>query len=179
MAECDYNCVDLPEHEKVNCGNYKKGSIDAIGILECDHAITDFSDATEMEAAVTDGKLHVIKGIKGEFPDPSEVEGENVVGSEPNILDGFDNVANWLDFNVNSANDNLYKALNKRSAFLILFNKAEEEILVIEKKVRYTAKPANNPQSPNEKQRYSVVAKWKSNVDEFPARYTAPAGVFE
>jgi hypothetical protein len=179
MADCDYNCVDLPYHEKVQCGNYKKGSIDAIGILNCGHEITDFSLAAQYTSAITAGDLRIIKGIKGELPDPSPVEGENTVGSEANILDGFDNVLNWLDFNVNSANDDFYEKLNQRSAYVILFNKEENEVRVIERKTRFTALPANNPQSPTEKQRYSVVAKWKSNVDQFPVAYTAPADIFE
>lgn len=177
MATCDYNCTELPEHELVACGQYPKGGTSAIGILECDHTIADFGDGTDLQAAIDTGKLTIIKNIKGELPDPSPVEGENVSGCGPeNILDGFDRTATWSDFNVTAANVDFYNALNKRATFLILYHCESETLTVVESKTRYIAH-RSSPASSKQKEKFSVTAKW-SSFDE-PAIYTAPAGIFE
>jgi hypothetical protein len=172
---------DLDDHELLSCG-YRKGGILAIGVLKADHGITDFEDAVETQAAITAGTLKIIKGIKGIYPAPSPIEGENprACGSET-ILDGFDNTVTWKDFNVSALNDVFYAQLN-RSAFtgLIIYYCQEQEIRVIEKEVTFVALTPESPESNKEKQMYNVTAKWSTSVnDEFPVLYDAPAGIYE
>lgn len=180
MASCNYNCTELPEHEKSQCGAYRKGGISAIGVLECDHSITDFSNASQTYAAITGGKLTLIKGVKAEFPNASPIEGENPIAcGAATIFDGIEYTLNIKDFNVTGSNDSFYEALNKRTSYLILYYCQEEEVRVVEKQVSWTALPAMSPESNREKQMYTITAKWTSNVDEFPVLYTAPSGIYE
>lgn len=180
MASCDYNCTELPEHEKVQCGAYKKGAIGTLGVLECDHSITDFTDTTQTNEAISTGKLTLIKGVKAEFPASSPIEGENPLAcGASTILDGFDGVINFKDFNVTALNDSFYEALNKRTTYLVIYYCQEEEIRVIEKKVTWAVTPAVSPESNKEKQMYPGTAKWSFGVDEFPVLYTAPSGIYE
>ena len=64
MAICSYNCTDLPDHEQVSCGEYPKGGVSAMGILECDHVITDFTNATQFLDAIANDQLKIIKALK-------------------------------------------------------------------------------------------------------------------
>lgn len=180
MATCQYNCVDLPDHELIDCGAYPKGGILTIGVLECDHNITDFTSAADTNQAITDGELVLIKNIKGTFNEPSEVTGENPIacGSET-ILDGFDFVLAAKDFNVRSENDTFYAALNQRSTYLIWYECETGMIRVVERAVTWMAKPALVPESNKEKQNYILQAMWSGNVDDFPVLYTAPSGVYD
>lgn len=178
MSVCEFE--NLSDHEKLGCG-YRKGGISAVGVLKEDHGITDFSDATEVQDAITAGDLKVVKGIKALYPAAAPIEGENpeACGSET-ILDGFDNTVTWNDFNVSATNDTFYEFLNQSNfSGLILFYCQEDEIRVITKKVSFTALPAQSTTN-REKQFYAVTAKWTSSVeDTFPELYDAPAGIFE
>ena len=177
MATCDYNCTELPEHEQVSCGTYRKGGISIIGILECDHAIADFTDPTDVQDAIDTGKLTLIKNIKGEIPEASPVEGENPVGcGAETVLDGFDRTAIWTDFNVTPDNVDFYNSLNKRTTKLIVHHCDSDTITVVESKVSFVAHRVV-PRTNKEKERFMVTAKW-SAMDE-AAIYNAPAGIFE
>lgn len=177
---CDYNCTELPEHEKVQCGAHRKGGISAIGVLECNHTITDFTSASQAYANILAGKLTIIAGIKGEFAAASPIEGENPEAcGATTILDGFDYVFNFKDFHVTSSNDSFYEALNKRSSYVVFFYCQDDEIRVVERKVVWSILPPISPESNKEKQMYTGTIKWSSDVDEFPTLYTAPDAIYE
>ena len=62
---CSYNCTELDNHDKVQCGAFPKGGISTIAILECDHVITDFSSATQWPDAIDDRDAVLIELIRG------------------------------------------------------------------------------------------------------------------
>lgn len=175
--ECSFE--ELDDHEANNC-QYPKGGISALGVLKTGHGITDFANATQVNAAIADGKLKIISNIKAELPEPSPVEGENPVacGAET-IVDGFDYTVEAKDFNVNSSNDEFHRQLNQSQfAGLILYMCEEEEVRVIERGVNFVSRLVI-PLSNKEKQYYAVTAKWSQSVQtDFPVLYTAPEGVF-
>ena len=122
MAYFEYGCGTLPNHQLLACGVYDRGGISAIGILEADHTIVDYSNASQYTAAIAAGDLKVIKNIRGTVPDASPVEGDNPVGCGPDtILNGFNFTATWQDANTNSANVSFYSQLNTRTTELVLF----------------------------------------------------------
>lgn len=171
---------DLSDHEKNDC-YYPKGGISGVGILKTGHGITDFSNATQVQAAITAGTLKVIKAVKAELPEPSPIEGENPVacGSET-IVDGFDYTFEVTDFNVNENNDEFYRLLNiSQFSGIMFFMCEEEQVRVVENNVSFNARLVI-PRSNKEKQNYLVTAKWSQSVQEsFPVLYDAPAGIFE
>lgn len=180
MPTCDYNCVALPDHEQVDCGQFPKGGIFTVGVLECDHEISDFTSITETNNAIADGKLTLIKSVKASYPEATPVEGENptACGAET-ILDGFDHILDLRDFNVRGENDTFYEALNQRSTFLIWYNCQEQRLRVVEQQVVWAVKPATVPESNKEKQLYVGQIKWSSGVDEFPVLSNAPTGIYD
>jgi hypothetical protein len=170
---------DLDDHEKNDC-YYPKGGVGGAGIPKTGHGITDYSNATQVQAAIDAGDLKIIKNIKAELPEPSPVEGENPLacGSET-ITDGYDYTVEWTDFNVNPINDEFYRKLNlSQFPGLVLYLCEEEQLRVIEQMVSYSARLVI-PRSNKEKQHYLVTAKWSQSVaDEFPVLYEAPDGIF-
>lgn len=177
-----YTCLELGTHEVLPCGDYPKGGISAIGIALADSGLSgaDFSDEALVEAAITAGTFRVIKEIKADMPEPSEVMGDNpVAGGADQILDGFDYTLNIRDANVSASNDTFYPALNQsRGASLVLYFVHEENIRVIEKKVTFAMKPFY-PAGTKEKQMYTGTAKWYADVsDAFPTEMAAPTGIF-
>lgn len=172
---------ELTTHEQLNCG-WRKGGISALGVLKADHGITDFSNATQTNDAITAGNLRIIKSIKGAFPAASPVEGENPVacGSET-ILDGFDFTTTWRDFNVTPDNNEFYRLLNNSEfSGLILYHCEDHELTVIERGVSFVALPAQSPESNKEKRFYEVTAKWSASAnDDFPTLIEdAPDGIY-
>lgn len=176
---CSYNCGDLPTHQKIQCDAWKKGGISAIGVLECDHSITDFSDLGQLQAAVAADKLHWIEAIKAIYPDAAPVEGENPLacGSET-TLDGFNNTITFKDFNVLDENDTFFENLNGRSTMLIWFECKNDIIRVVSEAVSWNVKPAEVPEAHTEKQKYNGTVTWFAEKNSFPVAWAAPAGLF-
>jgi len=174
------DCADVPDHIELGCNEFKKGGISAIAIMECAHTITDFTSASEWNAAIAAGTVKIIKQIKATVPDASPVNGENPVpcGSET-ILDLLEQSITWKDFNVHALNDDFYQQLNLAKRSIAWYYCESEEIRVVNDcNVTFAALPATSPESNREKQFYNVTGSWTSAPDEFPVLYTAPAGVF-
>lgn len=178
MSICTFE--DLTDHEKNDC-YYPKGGISAFGILRTGHGITDFSNASQVQAAITAGTLKLVLNIKGELPEPSPVEGENPLacGSET-IVDGYDYTFEVSDFNVNATNDEFYRLANLSQFKGIVFYMCEEQqVRVVETGVNFISRLVI-PRSNKEKQSYLITAKWSQSVKEpFPVLFEAPAGIFE
>lgn len=179
MGLKNYNCpVVLGSHRPENC-SVKNGGNDAVAVILDDTAITDFTNTTQWNDAIADGTVVLIEKIRGEFPEPSEVKGENIRGCGPSeSLDGFDFTFTFQDANVNGDNDDFYGNLNLLTFCFVWWNCQEDEIRIVEQDVRSVAKPANSPASNKEKQMYTVVFEWSGDPDDFPELSDAPAGIF-
>ncbi len=180
---CSYNCVELPDHEAVQCNLFPKGGVLALGVLECDHEITDFSNEAQLQNAIDDGKLKIIKNIKGIFPpgEPQEGESPTACGSVT-ILDGFNYSFTFKDFNVSSGNDDFYEKVNARSKELIWFEcKAVDGVFKgrpVTETLSWTVSAANVPELNTEKQFYTGQVAWTAGIDEFPTLFDAPEAIF-
>ena len=176
----EYGCGILPEHEQVACGLYLKGGISAVGILESDHTITDFSNPSQYTANITAGNLRIIRNIRGNVPEASPVEGDNPVGCGPDtILNGFNWTAQWMDANATSDNISFYSQLNTRLTYLILYLCGSNEVMVVENPTNYIALPVMVPANNKELQMLNVTARASLQPNDLPQKYTAPAGVFD
>lgn len=175
---CNYNCTDLPTHEQVECGDNLKGGIAGFAYLECDHTITDYSNATQWNTNINNGKAKIFKAIRGEKPEPSPVEGENpnACGGADTQVDTFDRSYEFTDYNVTAGNADVYNALNKRNGHLVVFYCEDQQVEVVEQAVNFVARDVS-PRTRKEKRSYMVTAKW--TAFDMPALYDAPSGIFE
>ena len=149
-------------------------------IFKSTAGVVDWSDAVEVEAAITAGEAVVVGALKAEIPEPSPIEGENTTAcGSATILDGFEWLVSVMDFNVNQANNIFYQKLNtSRYGGVVLYFCEQDEIQIIDENVSFVARPLS-PLSNTEKQRYQVDIKWTSSVnDPFPVIAPAPVGIF-
>lgn len=175
-SSCDYNCASLPEHEQIECGENLHGGISAIGILECDHTITDFTSASEWNTNITSGKANIARQIRGEKPEPSpvEVENPNACGFDT-VLDTFDRTYEFTDDNVSAANQAYYDALNGRTTNLAVYYCQDNDIEVISHPVTWVVRDVS-PRSKKERRTYMLTAKWTAKP--MPEIFAAPSGIF-
>jgi hypothetical protein len=180
MSGSNYCFTDLTDHERVQCGDYKRGGIDAIAIIDTDANISNYSSAAAWQAAIDAENVKIIKGIKAEFPEGSRVEGENPVacGAET-VLDGVDFTLSVKDFNVSAVNDEFWATANGNSYYIAYRLCNEDEIVVIEVPVTVKAVQAVVPMSNKEKQHYPVILEFSVDANWFPARYAEPAAIFD
>lgn len=171
----------LGAHEKFVCGP-KFGGIPGALILKTGHNITDFSNAVQVQAAITAGTAVLVMGIKATVPDATAVEGENPVGcGSETVLDGFDRTITWKDAKITNNNNEFYRQLNSQGGFagIVLYYCQDGSVEVIESRINFAALPANSPESQKEKRLYNVTAKWYQDADDsFGEFFDAPEGIF-
>jgi hypothetical protein len=172
-------CATLPDHVVQACNSYRKGGISAVAIIDTDAAITDFTNATQWQAAITAGTVSIIKNIKATLPKAAAVEGENALacGSQ-NMLDGFDGTFTWKDFNVNADNDAFYGVLNTKRSYFALYYCNEQEIRIVDQLTNFAVPWATAPEGNRDKQMYDATATWFAPADWAPSLVTAPTGIF-
>lgn len=181
MSGINYSCADIGTHERVPCGNYKKGGISVLAFLERDHTITDFTNPSQWTTNINSGKVHLIgyQGFKAEYPDASPVETENPSAcGAANILDAFDHTLNFMDANVVATNDAFWENVNVQLGGLAWYNCVDGTLSVVDKDCTWIVTPANSPYSNKERRRYQGKVTWTSEPNEFPDLYSAPAGIF-
>lgn len=172
------DCANLPDHVEQECNNFPKGGFPAIAIVDKEHTISDWTNATQWQTNISSGNVRLIKRVKGDLPQPSENQVDNPVGcGSEQINDGFNWTFHWTDANVNTANNSFYEQLNVKEAYLVFYNCTQQTIEVVTYNVTFVAKPMG-PASSKEYRYYEVVASWSTAANAFPTIYTAPTGIF-
>jgi len=167
----NYCLTDLPAHEILECNTSLKGGISAVGFLANQNSITDYTSAAQIASAIANGDLKVVKDIKGEVPDASPVEGENLRACGPeNVLDSFDRSLTYMDGAVTDTNITFYNALNRWNGWLVWYNCYEQTLTVVNTNVNVNAFNVV-PNSKKLKQMWKVSIKWDSL--DAPAVYDA------
>ncbi len=179
MSYNDCTFEELGEYEENLC-YFPKGGASAVFVLKEGHGITDFSNATQVNAAITSGDMVIMSKVKGSLGEPAAVEGENPVacGSET-IVDGYDYTYETINMNVNATND-LFMAQLNQSQFSGFgwFLCEQDSVRVVQQTVSFNARLVQDV-SNKIKDRYLVTTKWYQSVqDPLPVLYDAPAGVF-
>lgn len=155
---------------------YALGGIPAAAILDCDHGISDFSNGSQWTAAISAGKVKVIKNIKAEVPDASAVDGESATACGPeNEVYTFDRTAEITDYNVNASNVEFYDKLNTRTFLAAFYLCDTDELLVVEQKCNASARLII-PRTKDERQHFLATIRWRSLKG--PKLFAAPAGIF-
>lgn len=180
MSGLNYCFTNLSDHERVQCGNYKNGGIDAVAIIDSDANISNYSSAAAWQAAINAENVKIVKGIKAELPEPSAVEGENPIGcGSETVLDGFDYSLTMRDYNVSAVNDEFWATANGQQYWIAFRLCNEDEIVVVELPVTVKATQAIVPTSNKEKQHYVVRLEWSADRNWYPSRHAEPAAIFD
>ena len=144
------DCAALPAHIELGCNNYPKGGFPSYAVVDEDSTIVgDWSNSTLWLSQIAAGKIQVANRVKFSMPEPSPQKTDNPVAcGAQQILDGFDWKIEGVDANVNVLNHSFYTTLNKKDAYVVLWNKDQSQIIVIDKLVTFMAYPilpASNP----------------------------------
>lgn len=177
---CNYNCVELPDHEQVQCGNNLTGGINKVALLDCDHTITDWSSQSEWQENIDAGRVKIIQKVRGSIPEPTPVEGENPNGcGAATQVDNYDRTAMFKDYNVTASNIDLYNQANRQQKQLVMYQECQVGgpiIWVIDSGAVYNAFMGVNENN-REKLMFTVNAAWTEF--DMPMFYDAPPVVFD
>lgn len=175
--ECTFE--ELGAYEENLC-YFPKGGASVAFVLKEGHGITDFSNATQVNAAIAAGDMVLMTKVKGSLPEPAAVEGENPVacGSET-IVDGYDYTYEIINMNVNGTNDLFMADLNKSQFSGLGWYLCDQlAVRVVQQTVSFNARLVQDV-SNKIKDRYLITAKWYQAVNApLPVLYDAPVGVF-
>ena len=172
------DCAALGDHVAQDC-LFRKGGFPSMAVINLDHTITNWEDATQWQTNIDSGKVKIANRVKVSVPNPTPVKNDSPIGTGPQqITDGFDWKLEGTDANRNAFNDDFYKSLNLKSVYIVLWNQDESEIIVIDEPARFTASPTF-PASNRERQQYALEAEWSSRPNWFPTTFAEPAGIFE
>lgn len=175
------DCLDdLTDYEVDLCGNDLIPGISAFALVDLDHTISAWDNATQWQTNITAKNAWIIRDGKGNYPTPSPVMVDNPrANGSAQKLQKMDHTFTFEDPNVNDINDTFWKTVNGRNMYLVWYNFEEQQIRVVDDyKVTIVALPAKDDSGSNF-QTYMITCTWQTKPDGFPTLYTAPTGIFE
>jgi len=185
MANCiDYSCNDeLGTHLLNICGDELLGGISAFIFLECNHQLTNASNATQIAAEIAAGRATKVVGIKVGIAKPSPVEIESNVSCGTTKLVTYDRTGTLVDGNVNPSNIGFYNGVFGGRVFggLIMYlcgtieSDQGELVEWIDAAVSFTGGKVT-PNTNNSFQTFEGDFKWRKKT--MPSLHNAPAGIF-
>ena len=184
MSTCINYCTTDPlgDYEIIECANDPVGGLSAALFLECGHSITDPSNATQVNAAITAGEAKLVERCSFTIDAASPVTVESLVPCETPSLVTYDRKGVYKNPNVTPDNITFHDKLfdGRKFGGLILFECATLEdttqyVTWIDSPIKFTGSRIV-PEKNTEFQRFEGEFVWRSKVN--PSRHTAPAGVF-
>lgn len=178
MANCvNYNCAALPSYASNDCNDKLQGGISAIIILECDHTITDPSNATQINADLTSGKARLVEPVQVGIEAASAVEVPSGVSGEEDVVATYERSMSITDPNINDTSIDFYNEILTGRALggVILYEREEGKVTWIDSAVSFKGSRII-PNVVTDIQRFEATMTWKSMAEGL--RYTAPAGIF-
>ena len=176
MANCvNYGCSSLSEHIQVSCDGFLGGVANII-VLNCDHSITDPSDAIEVQAAIDAGEAIVVSGVKVGMDAASAIEVESLVSCQPPKTINYDRSLSFIDESVED-NVGFFNELFAGRAFggVILHLCDADKVVWVDDAVSFQGSVII-PNDNTELIRAEGIGKWKSKTN--PLIYNTPAGIF-
>lgn len=182
MSCTSLNCSELPDHEANDCNVVLPGGSSDIIILECGSNVTDPSDETQIQAAITAGTAKLIENVKFGIALPTSVDAPVTISGEPPQTVTYDRTATIYDANVNAVTMPFYDAVGGgRSIEGIIAYMNSEAVPT----VRFITAPGaikakggyTSPDDSADVQHFELTFSWK-NINN-PTYATAPAGIFD
>lgn len=173
----NYNCADLPDYASNDCNDKLQGGISAIIVLECDHTITDPSNASEVSSNLTSGKARLVEPIQVGVDAASPVEVPSGVAGEEDVVATYERSLSIVDPNINDTSIDFWNEVLTGRALggVILYEREEGTVTWIDSAVSFKGSRII-PNVVTDIQRFEATMTWKSLTEGL--RYTAPAGIF-
>lgn len=182
-----YNCVlDLPTYQVLDCFTYPKSGISGYIVALPGHGITDWSNETQINAAITNNKARVVggcdRGVRGEVSAGTPDYIDNPSGcSVAQVLVGYTHTGTLEDVNVGATNDQFYATLQTAKDITIaLYLCKEDKLRIITSDV--TIASPSMPQidfSPKVLQKYVANFQWYVSAGVLASQVTnVPDNIF-
>lgn len=184
MYNCsNYGCDPLDAYFLNECNEILLGGYDQAILLECNHQITDPSNASQVNAALANNTATLVSNASFSIEAPSPVTVDTLVACQPPKTVNYTRTGLYKNQNVNPGNIDFHSTIFKGKVFggIIIRMCSETDsgvgyVYWIDSSVTFTGGligPALN----TDLQRFEGTFSWMSKTD--PAMYVEPAGVFE
>lgn len=184
MANCiNYDCNDaLGTYLSNDCGEELLAGGSGIILLECNHQLTDASNATQINAEISAGRAHKIDGVKIGIDEAAPVEVESNVVGGTNKLVTYNRSGTLIDGNVSNSNVTFYNKVFGGRTFggAIIYLKGTEDgsqtlVYFIDAAINFTGSlPIKN--NNDENMRFTGKFTWRKK--DMPSLPNAPVGIF-
>ncbi len=184
MYNCaNYGCDPLEAYVLNECQKILLGGFDAAILLECNHQITDPSNATQINAALNNGTATLISEASFSLEAATPVTVDTLVPCQPPRTVNYTRTGLYKNQNVNSQNVDFHNILFGGRSFggLIIRMCSETDsgtgkVYWIDQAVSFTGSLVGPPNN-TDLQRFEGTYTWNSKTN--PAQYDEPAGIFE
>lgn len=179
MPNCvDYNCSELTDHEQNSCNTLILGGSDALGLLTCDHQLTDPTNATQILAEITAGRLFIAKGVKVGLPAASPISVGPYTAGEVSTTVNYDRTLSLIDPNYNQSNITFYDIAvnNKKFGGALVRLKDSAKVIWIDSAMTMEGSPIV-PDDTNDAIRFECTMKWRK--PEMGDLYADSTGYFD
>lgn len=176
MSKCNnFGCDEEFEvYTENDCGDIVLGGIDYVILLECNHTITDPSNATQINANVASGKAVIVTNAKMSIPEASPIKVDVDVPCVPQRVVNYNRTATYRNGNVSAANITFHNNLfpGRKLGGAIFHQCAADKVTWVDEVISITGSrtiPDNN----NATQAFVATFEWLSLYDSMD--YNAPA----
>lgn len=186
MANCiNYDCDEaLDTYNESPCGEELVGGSNAVLLLECNHQLTDPSDATAVQAEIDAGRATLVTGASLSIEPATPVTQDSIVPCRPASVSTYNRTGIYRNPNVTANNVIFHQPIFKGRKFggLVMYECGTADsingaqVTWIDSVVTFTGSRVL-PGTTTEKQRFEGLFSWISQTD--PEIYAAPAGIFD
>lgn len=184
MYNCsNYGCDPLEAYSLNDCGKIYVGGFDAAILLECNHQITDPSNATQVQAALDNGTATLITEAYFSVEVASAVTVETIVACQPPRIVNYNRTGLYKNQNVNPANVDFHNTMFNGRVFggIIIRSCADNEnatnyVYWVDRSVNFQGSFVG-PGVNTDLQRFEGTFSWTS-IDN-PSMHAEPAGIFD
>lgn len=178
MSCVSFCTSDLPDHNLVDCGEYKLGGVSAIIIAKCGVVLVDPSSDTEIDALLTSGDAKLVQDIRFSMAAGSPITVDSPIGCGTPIRINEDRTATLFDANVTDENVEFWNDINgRRIAWILAYLCDSGKVIYINPPQGITTSAQFIvPEQNNELQRFEATFSWRDK--NIPLQYPAPPGVF-
>lgn len=184
MPNCiNYECDDvLGLHTLNTCGEELLAGGSGMVLLECNHQLTDASNATQILAEIAAGRATLLDNVKIGLDEPSPIQVDsNIVGSTQTLI-SYNRSGTMTDSNVSDLNRAFYDKVYGGRQFggAIIYIKGTEEsaqtlVTWIDAPLRFTG---GLPIQNNNDQIMVFNGKFTWRMKDMPTLPNAPVGIF-
>lgn len=184
MYNCpDYGCDPLGTYVLNECSEILLGGFDQALFLECNHQITDPSNATQIQSALSDGTATLVSGASFSIEAPTAVKVDTLVACQPQRIVTYNRTGVYRNQNVNPTNIDFHAPIERGRTFggLIIRMCSETDsgtgyVYWIDATVNMEGGLIGPPNN-TELQRFEFTMNWIAKNG--PSMHAEPAGIFE